>query len=118
MMKQHADNIINKTNYDNNCHGLQAKQDAETIAEHYFNQENLSYENWFVREIPLTDNNGEYPVAIVLCVNNNQKRIEITLNITREGNLFSVCPDELCEIENSTIKEAISHLSAQYWYIN
>jgi len=51
-MKQLITNIINKTNYSNSCRGLQAIESAEKIASHYFQMENIPFDNWFIREIP------------------------------------------------------------------
>jgi len=114
-MKQLIDNIINQTNYSNNCHGLQAVESAEKIASHYFQMENISYANWFVREIPLVDNSGKYPVAVVILVNNKIQRKEIELDLTRDGKLFQVCPNgEYVEIELKTISEAINHPNSNY----
>jgi hypothetical protein len=113
-MKQCVDDIINRTNYAVSCHGLQAKDAAIEIAKHYFVKEDISFENWAIREIPLVDNSGEYPVAIALIINNQVKKLEITLNIMRDGNLHSVCPDELAEIFVNTIKDAINHPTAKY----
>ena len=91
-MKQLIANIINQTNFSNNCHGLQAVESAEKIASHYFQMENISYNNWHVREIPLVDNSGKYPVAVVLCVNNKIQRKEIELDLTRDGKIISSLP--------------------------
>lgn len=113
-MKQYIDNIINLTNYSENCHGLQALPFAEVIAEHYFQSENLSFENWQVREIPLVDDSDKYPVAIVVIINNQKIKKEITLNLTRNGKLFDVNPDPYAEICVNTIKEAIEHESSNY----
>lgn len=113
-MEQLINNIINNTNYKLDCHGLQAKEAATKIAKHYFKRENLSFNNWIVREIPLIDKSGKYPVAIVLCVNNKKEEKEISLNLTINGDLFSVNPDELCQIDLNTIKEAINHPTAKY----
>lgn len=113
-MKTYVDDIVNYTNYAVNCHGLQSVDSATEIAKHYFEAEGLSFDGWRVREIPLVDNSGKYPVAVVLCVNNKAKKIEISLNLTRNGDLFSVNPDEAAEIELTTIKEAIEHPTAKY----
>jgi hypothetical protein len=114
MLKQYADDIINRTNYTINCHGLQAGDAAIEIAKHYFAKESIPFENWTIREIPLVDDSGEYPVAICLCVNNEVKKLEITLNIMHDGKLHSICPDELAEIYKTTIKDAINHPTAKY----
>ena len=113
-LKQYVDDIINRTNYAVNCHGLQAEDAALEIAEHYFKKENISFENWTIREIPLVDESGEYPVAICLCINNKVKKLEITLNVMRNGELHSVNPDELAQINLYSIKEAINHPTAKY----
>jgi hypothetical protein len=113
-LKQYVDDIINLTNYAVSCHGLQAKDAALEIAKYYFKKENISFENWTIREIPLADNSNQYPVSIVLCVNNKIKRVEINLMLTRNGELFCICPDQLEEIELHTIKEAINHSTAKY----
>jgi len=114
MLKQYVDEIINRTNYAVSCHGLQAKDAAMEIAKHYFTKENISFENWFIREIPLVDDSNQYHVSIVLCVNNKVKKVEINLMLTRNGKLFCICPDQLEEIELHTIKEAIEHPTAKY----
>lgn len=113
-MKKYIDNIINQTNYKMDCHGLQSKDDSEIIAKHYFERENLSFRDWFVREIPLVDNSRKYPIAICLCVNNPKEKKEITLNLTRDGKLFSINPDKFCEIELNNITDAIKHPTAKY----
>jgi len=113
-LKQFIDDIINRTNYAVSCHGLQAKDAAEEIAKYYFKKEDISFENWFIREIPLVDDSGEYPVAIALIINNKVNQLDITLNIMRDGNLHSVCPDKFAEIFVNTIKEAINHPTAKY----
>jgi len=113
-LQEHTNNILTKTNYNTNCHGLQAIDSATEIAKYYFNQENISFNNWKVREIPLVDNSGKYPISIVLCVNNPIIKKEITLNITKDGQLFSICPDEAEEIEVNTIQEAINNPVSNY----
>jgi len=114
-MKKHIDNIINKTNFRQNCHGLQAVESANQIASHYFQIENIPFENWFIREIPLVDDSGKYPVAVVICINNKIQKKEIELDLTRDGKLFSVCPNgEYVQIEFKTITEAINHPMANY----
>lgn len=113
-MKKYVDTIINQTNYETNCHGLHANDSAETLAQYCFAKENIPFVGWKVREIPLIDNSEKYPVAIVLCINNEQEQKEISLNFTRNGKLFSVNPDELAEIELNTIAEAIIHPKAKY----
>jgi len=114
-MKKHIDSIINKTNFRQNCHGLQSIDSAIQIASHYFQIENIPFENWFIREIPLIDDSGKYPVAVVLCINNKILKKEIELDLTRDGKLFSVYPnDEYVQVEFKTILEAINHPMADY----
>jgi len=113
-MKKYIDTIINQTNYDLNCHGLQTKDSAEALIHYYFTKENISSLGWKVREIPLVDDSGEYPIAVVVLVNNNQEQKEISLNFTCNGELFSVNPDQPAEIELNTIAEAITHPTAKF----
>lgn len=113
-----VDAIINNTNYNIDCHGLQAADAAEAIAKHYFTEENIPFDGWIVREIPLVDNSGKYPVAVVICVTNETEEKEIALNITRDGKLFSVNPDEMAQIDLNSITEAIAHPAAKYGEIN
>jgi hypothetical protein len=113
-MKKYVDEIISRTNYDISCHGLQAFAAANEIAKGYFAIENIPFDGWKVREIPVADDSGEYPVAVVLCVCNDTVKKEISLNITRDGKLFNVNPDMLCEIDTLTILEAINHESSKF----
>jgi len=114
-MKKHIDNIINKTNFRQNCHGLQAVESANKITSYYFTLENIPFDNWFIREIPLVDNSGNYPVSVVICINNKTLRKEIELDLTRDGKLFSVCPNgEYVQVEFKTILEAMDHPMANY----
>lgn len=96
------------------CRGLAQADAAETIAVFHFVKENIDFTGWHVSEIPLTDNSGEYPVAIVICLENEKKRIGISLDITENGELYGVCPDQYAEIELNTIQEAINHPTAKY----
>lgn len=114
MMKKYVDEIINRTNYSASCDGLQAADAATSIAKHYFEDEGLSFDGWRVREIPVVDDSGKYPVAIALCVDNQEQQREITLNITRDGDLYSVCPDETAIIELASIRKAIEHPTSKY----
>lgn len=109
MMKKYVDEIINRTNYSASCDGLQAADAATSIANHYFEDEGLSFDGWRVREIPVVDDSGKYPVAIALRVDNQEQQREISLNITRNGELYSVCPDETAIIELVSIRKAIEH---------
>ena len=115
-LQEHTNNILTKTNYNTNCHGLQAIDSATEIAKYYFNQENISFDNWRIREIPLVDNSGKYPVVIGICITNSILRKEITIYLTKEGNLSGyTCYDEhYNEYDFNSIYDAINHPSSNY----
>lgn len=113
-MQQYVDAIISGTDYSVSCHGIQAVNAAEKIMQYYFTVENIPVKGWAVREIPVADGSGEYPVAVVLCVCNRAEHQEITLNIARNGSLNSCCPDQQAEIYLNTIKEALEHPASRY----
>lgn len=113
-LQQAAASILSHQYSAFDCRGLAQKEAAEIIVKHYFEQEGISFDGWKVSEIPLVDNSGEYPVAIVICIVNPERRIGIALNITSDGSLFDCNPDDMAEIEVSTILEAINHPTAVY----
>lgn len=109
-----ASSILNHNYSAYDCRGLAQAESAEVLVRHYFEQENISFDGWKVSEIPLVDNSGKWPVAIVVCIVNPVERIGISLNFTVEGSLFNCNPDEYAEIEIDTIKETINHPTAKY----
>ena len=113
-LRQHVNNILGMTNNSYDCRGRQYFESATAIVKDHFAKENISFDGWTVSEVPMIDDSGKYPVAIVICLINSAKKIGISLNIGRDGNLYDVNPDELCEIEMSSIAEAINHPSAKY----
>ena len=114
MLKEHIDNILGKTNYDASCRGTQAMGDADALVKHHFEKEGLSYTGWHITEIPVADASGKYPIAVVCCLINSNKRKSISVNFDRNGNIFDVNPDELCTISLPNIKEAIEHTASKY----
>jgi len=113
-LSEHVNNILGLTDFSANCHGLQAVESATAVARYYFEKENISFEGWKVSEIPMTDDSGEYPVAVAICLENPSEYLAFTLDLTRSGELFDCCPDDCCEISVGTIREAIHHPRASY----
>jgi len=109
-----ASSILNHNYSAYDCRGLAQADNAGAIARHCFEQEGISFDGWKVSEIPVVDNSGEYPVAIVVCLVNPDRHLGISLNFTAEGKLYSCSPDECCEIETTTVLAAISHPAAVY----
>jgi hypothetical protein len=104
--------IIDSVNYDTNCKGLQAKETATELIKILFASENISFEGWKVVEIPLVDDSGKYPVAVVVCIYNADKKIELSINLTADGIIFDVGEDDTTAVK--TISEAIKNYTMTF----
>ena len=96
------------------CRGLEGAPAIETLVSKAFAADGITFDGWKISEIPVADNSGNYPVAVVVCVCNPALRRGISVNFTADGALYDVTPDELAQIRLSSIAEAISHPDSIY----
>lgn len=114
LMNQYIQAILNNTDYNVSCRGLNQKDSALSLVKPMFESENISLDNWKVSEIPVADNSGLYPVAVVVCMVNQTIKRGFSLDFNTDGKAISICPDELCNIEVNTIAEAIAHKASKF----
>jgi len=105
MLKELAKQIIESVDFATNCRGLQAKDQATEIARILFENENLSFENWQVTEIPVATFETDYPTNIEIICYNATTDQEVSLGINLNGDLTCASDEEYNEL--NTITEAL-----------
>lgn len=106
--------LIRIVNSGTSCRGLEGKTGATELVKAVFDAQQASFEGWRVTEIPLADDSGEYPIALCVCIENEELEKGISVYFTKEGEFAKAAARDLsypetCYVEASfkTVHEAI-----------